>query len=394
MTLRFRRSLKIESGRGINVDNHGVHGNVGLPGTQASFLNKEDNPAWIQAKDPSHANSGKESMEVELELDDLGGIKITDKTGNELTPKLARTLHTQYDSNFKTWLEEQAEQINQKLDSLLGIHNDTPDPDTEIVFQEQTFDPPILNMPKLKLLGLRGRLFKSRRLRIEQENMALIQKHNQGFKEMDKAWLANDREQERLRQLIEIRRLQDVDGMSDFLELRLKNLKWPRKTNVNFSIATLSELCIDVDFPAIEEMPTRQAVVAKRGYKLNIKDVSVTQNRRNYAYHIHSMGFRIIGECFYALPTLKRVTFSGYSRTKNKASEDLGDQYLYSVVVERNRWRKIKFNNLHDIDVLQIFNQFDLRRTVTKTLVFKPIEPFGPIAKQNFIGSISGIYSD
>lgn len=359
MALRFQRSLKIASGERISFSNH------------------SENSAGISVKDSSHEKSGTESMGVQLALDDLGGIKITDKTGDELTPQRVQALYIQFDSHLKNWLEEQAEQINQALDRRLTIHYDAPDPDAEITFRGQTSEPPILNLPNLKLLGLRGRLFKSRRKKIEQENRALILQHNQGFQEKDKAWLDNNKEQEGLRQLIEVRRLQDTDGMSDFLELRLKNLKWPREVNVNFDIVSLSDLWIDMACPVIEDMPARHAVVAKRGYKLNIKNVSATQTRRNYAYYIHSMGFRIIGECFHALPTLKRVTFSSYLPSKNKVPEEPA-QYLYSVVVDRDQWRKIKFNNLKDIDVFEVFNLFELRRSVTKTLVFKPIEPFEP----------------
>jgi hypothetical protein len=46
------------------------------------------------------------------------------------------------------------------------------------------------------------------------------------------------------------------------------------------------------------------------------------------------------------------------------------------VRVPRVAWGEIDFSNLSAIDVVEALARFDLRRDVTKTAVFNPIEPF------------------
>lgn len=55
----------------------------------------------------------------------------------------------------------------------------------------------------------------------------------------------------------------------------------------------------------------------------------------------------------------------------------LDDEYLLSVVVARDGWEQIDFAHLDQIDVTECLSRFKLRRTMTKTGVFKPVEPFG-----------------
>jgi len=46
------------------------------------------------------------------------------------------------------------------------------------------------------------------------------------------------------------------------------------------------------------------------------------------------------------------------------------------VRVGREAWSEINFEMLPMIDVVEALAQFDLRRNMSKTGVFKPIEPF------------------
>jgi hypothetical protein len=49
-------------------------------------------------------------------------------------------------------------------------------------------------------------------------------------------------------------------------------------------------------------MPTQQWIVAKREQRLTQKDIPQTRLRELYVRHIHSVGLRLVGEVFGALP--------------------------------------------------------------------------------------------
>ena len=102
----------------------------------------------------------------------------------------------------------------------------------------------------------------------------------------------------------------------------------------------------------------------------------MVQARKRYMAHVHGVGFRIIGETFAALPVVQRITLSGFSQRHDPATGQLCDDYLYSVKVGREAWSEINFEMLPMIDVVEALAQFDLRRNMSKTGVFKPIEPF------------------
>lgn len=91
--------------------------------------------------------------------------------------------------------------------------------------------------------------------------------------------------------------------------------------------------------------------------------------------HVHGIGFRIIGEAFAVLPKAKQVVLSAFSQRPNKATGAVGDEYLYSVRVKRGDWSMINFANLAELDVIAALERFELRRDMTKTGVFRPVEP-------------------
>ena len=125
-------------------------------------------------------------------------------------------------------------------------------------------------------------------------------------------------------------------------------------------------------------MPNKKAAVPSRGLRLSVKEMSAIQVQKLYMHHVHGIGFRIIGEVFAALPEARRVVLSGYTQRRDKGTGQLTDEYLYSVSVLRSVWNAIDFSEagLMGLDVIESLAQFNLRRTMSKTGVFKPIIPF------------------
>lgn len=76
------------------------------------------------------------------------------------------------------------------------------------------------------------------------------------------------------------------------------------------------------------------------------------------------------------LPTVGKVVISGFSQRKDKATGHEEQDYLFSFLVSRTDWERINFNSLDSIDVIEAFTRFELKRDMTKTGLFKAIQPY------------------
>jgi hypothetical protein len=76
------------------------------------------------------------------------------------------------------------------------------------------------------------------------------------------------------------------------------------------------------------------------------------------------------------LPTIQRVTLSGYSQRKSRTTGHEAEEYLFSVKVQRDQWEGINFAALNSIDVMDALSRFELKRQMTKTGVFTAVQPF------------------
>lgn len=394
MGLRFRRSVKLApgirmnfSGSGVSwtlgpkgasvgIGKRGTYLNSGIPGT--GFYARErlgGSDRGSRARVSSHSN-----VSVTIKVTDDGMVHFQDADGNPLAEPLIKAAKKQQGEAIRDLIQGTCNEINGQIDSLGEIHVDTPSPNVKPQFYLQEFPDTPPSNPVPKKLGLMGTLFKFKRERIEREN-----RENQcQFEEDLKKWQAAKQHfyetEERRKDVIERGIYIDVDVMENFLEENLQSIVWPRETIVSTEILDDGKsVFVDVDLPELEDMPTKTASVPQRGYKLSVKEMSATQVQRLYMRHIHGIGFRIIGETFSALPNAQEVVLSAYSQRPDRSTGHVADEYLYSVRVNRASWAHINFDNLQSLDVVEALSQFDLKRNMTKTGVFKPIEPFGPL---------------
>jgi hypothetical protein len=93
---------------------------------------------------------------------------------------------------------------------------------------------------------------------------------------------------------------------------------------------------------------------------------------------VHAILFRAIGEVFHALPRPDAVVASAYTQRHDPATGHERDDYLVSARVRRSAWEALHFGRLDAIDVVACFERFELRRTMSKSGVFEPIEPLQP----------------
>jgi hypothetical protein len=70
------------------------------------------------------------------------------------------------------------------------------------------------------------------------------------------------------------------------------------------------------------------------------------------------------------------VTATGSSVRADPGTGHPRDDVLLSVRVPRSGWTAIHFRNLAALDVVAALEAFELRRSMTRTGIFRAVEPF------------------
>ena len=397
MSFRFRKSVKLMPGVRLNlskrggslslgprgasvtVGRQGVYGNVGLPGSGVSYRTRLDT-ARTRASGAAASSAMPQSAHVRVELEDDGKVILRDDAGAELSPRAAKAFRDGHAELLQQWLEQQCNHWNAGIEAILNLHLQTPSRASGSRFEPISFaeerTPPFEPIP----VPWWTMLMPWRRADIERQNeeKALLNR------KAEEAWQARRREhmesEEHRRKLYESAASGDVQAMQAAFEDVLQRIDWPRETSVSFELDDHgSTLWLDVDLPEIEDLPSQTASVASRGLRISVKEKSDTQRRKEYMVHIHAIVFLLIGYAFARLSTLQQAVVSGYSQRTSKMTGVTSDEYLLSVTVRRDQWEGLNLENLQAIDPVTSLEQFELRRTMTKTGVFTPIEPFAKV---------------
>lgn len=396
MALRFRKSFKLAPGvrmnlsgsgaswslgpRGarVNIGKRGTYLSSSIPGTGLSSRQRIGGPAPRKPRQQAPQQQ-IQSVPVTVVVSDDGTILFKDSNGDELPSNVIKAAKKQHGDAIKELIQKKCDEINQEIESVGELHLDTPSPDAKPGYVGLQFEIPQPIAPRLKRLNFFLSLFKSQREKAELKNNAAMAEHQVQLREWESQKSEFENHERRRRWLIEEGIYEDLEAMSEFLELTLQEIVWPRETDVSTELFNSGRVVfIDVDFPEIEDMPKEKAAIPASGFKLSVKEMSSTTIQKLYMQHIHAIAFRTIGEAFYAQPKSEEVVFSGYSQRPDKTTGRITDQYLLSVRVKRSQWARIAFENLEAIDIVEALAAFDLKRSMTKTGVFKPIEPYSP----------------
>lgn len=387
MGLRFRKSFKIApgvrwnigttrsslsigaKGFGYNFSTGGAYSRIGIPGTGLSYRTN------LRSSDTSNEIE-EDTFGLRLGLLPSGELGFYE--GDELqgvTPKIMKHIKSYRRDEVEKWLGKMCKEANEELDAIKTIHHKTPDVKKTRKFKTIPYDIAEPIAPVLKKVGFLGRFFKSRRIKIENENLELQSTYDRELADWKNNQDTHEREQALKKEAFK-NRTKDSNTMEEFLSEYLSQMKWPKETNVSFEFSDDKKMVtLDVDLPEIEDLPSKEASVVARSLKLTYKEKNETTKRKDYMTHIHGIGFRLIGEIFSFFPELKTVILSGYSQRVNRTNGNIEDDYLYSVKVNKEQWETLNFKDVDNIDPIECLASFELRRKMTKTGVFTPIEP-------------------
>jgi hypothetical protein len=392
MALRFRRSIKLAPGirmnfsgsglswtlgpRGasVGIGSRGTYLNTGIPGT-GLYARERLSGGGARAREPAGAITQRATVSVS----DDGAVAFTAPNGAPLSEVWVAQARKQHGETIKALVEDKVQELNASLDALGEVHLSTPPP-LPPKFAKEPFEHPRPIEPQPQPITFWARLFRKRRERIEAANAAAHAEYERQLVAWEKAGALHRQLQEQKRKRYEDDVRFDVDTMERVLEEAVQEIPWPRETNISFDLIDGGRaVALDVDLPEIEDLPTKVAALTGRGFEIKFTEASATKVRQLYMRHVHGVGFRLMGEVFARLPVCEEVTLSAFSQRPDKQTGRVEDQYLYSVRAKRQDWRLIDFTNLNSVDVVAAFERFELRRKMSKTGVFQPIEPFaGP----------------
>lgn len=394
MAVRFRKSIKLAPGIRMNLSGGGLSWTLGPRGAsvgigkRGTYLNSGIPGTGLYSRQAIGGNSGAprpvanktspETTQVSLTvaISDDGSVTFTDSDGNPVSEELIDAAKKQKGDAIRAVIHQKCSEINGQTQALGMLHLDVP-PLQQPTYTPQAFGVPQPSQPRPKTPGFFDKLLKSKLAKIEAQNAAARAAYLIALEKWQKARAEFDIAEDSKRALVEMAAAGNPESMETFFPEVLNDIVWPRETEVSFEVRDEGrELAFDVDLPELEDMPTKTASVPMRGYRLSIKDMSPTAVQKMYAQHVHSIGFRLLGEAFGMLPTIQRVTLSGYSQRKNKATGQEADEYLFSVRVQRDQWEGINFEALESIDVMEALSRFELKRQMTKTGVFTAVQPF------------------
>lgn len=403
MTLRFRRTLRIAPGlrlnlgkrgvsvsagvrgAGVTLSRQGLYGNVGAPGTGLSYRTRleagkvQRGPGSRRAA-PSRAGARQIPSALALEADS-GQLLALDAEGHPLDDSSLRGHSGAILAELQAAVTALVAEHNRRLDALARLHEGTPAPDAFPECLALPFDVPAPEAPRRprSIWYLLGRLLLPGYRRITDREW---QAQWQEYQDSEQVWArqqALHAAREQRRQQAYASALQGDPAAEEWvLEDHLEDIDWPLPTEASFELRDQGRtLALDVTLPDADSLPGLRLRAYQRGLGISVARLSATARRTLYSQHAHAIGFRLIGEAFAAAPSVERVILSACTVRADELRGGQRDVYLYSVQVNRDVWGDIRFDALTDIDPVASLDQFELRRDMTVTGIFREIEPFG-----------------
>jgi hypothetical protein len=402
--MRFRRRIKIAPGLGLNLSGSGLGLSTGLPGLSVSVGKKG---IWGYASLPGTglyqrkrlSSSGyttsqslrKSRCQQEAELLDRftscnpqltaplagGPVTLVDGTGLPLPSDVQETAWKHLRDELLEQLAVRCEEISADIQSLATLHHRTPAPTPPLLNARAPFDLPEPEPRAPESYHWCWKFLPWHRRRVDSENDQQYLLFQVEYREWLDARATHDRLESNRQNRFRLRDELKASDIEDFLDWHFSGLTWPQDTSVDLTLsADACRLCLDVDFPEVEDLPQGKPEVAKRARALRIKPFTDVAKRRLYAVHVHAVLFRLVGEAFYAAPTIQEVVASSYSQRTDNATGAIRDDYLLSVTVGRTTWQEIDFARLERVDAIEALARFPIRRNMTSTGIFRAIEPF------------------
>lgn len=431
--MRYRRSIRIMKGvrlnfsasgasltvgpRGasINVGPKGTYLNTGIPGTGLYNRTRLDTATGAGG---IGTQQSVQRMSITIHRDDLGNFSIRDENGDEITDEsLLRKIKRldAYKAQVAAMSERFATEKNSETSEFVEIYkksekvlsaeevkqnitrqiNELP-PAQKYKRKQCVIFPPdkialeadIKAEARRNIKGLFG--VKAKRAEyIKKEYTARLKKLTAEYKNAISQFEAEEDKAEQDFNALEIERCsREKDKLNTFLDNFMKGssvyveqvlddflnaLELPVDFSVSYEYgARKGCLKIDLDLPEIEDLPREKAITLASG-KVKLKEKTQTEIKEQYLICVTGLAFFFAARFFNISAHVSTVIVSGYTQRINKKTGNIHDEYVYSVVFDRQRFSAL---NIAQITPYLALDEFEHVIDYTKSFEMKTIEPF------------------
>jgi len=399
---------------------------VGIPGTGISYVdsnNISSSKSSRASNQMQETNSSAEYVEttISFKLEDDGKWKFFYPDGSEvidqsLINRIKRnpSFIAQRDkivSDRKEKIAQEVEDFNSGIDELIHINKMSAYPLLENqdyekalnqikleVYKEEEYSvskPAIENVTKELTEEAKNNVKSLKVWELKKRREEYVHSHlNERFEETIKAWKTNKeefdkKEKEETAKLNREAKREYDEAISHFkglingdeevinneVEEFLTGIELPLEFNINYSYTkSNSSLLIDLDLPEIENMPAETAMQLASGMK-KIKPKTKQELKDDYKQFVFGFALFLTSHLFNISPKINNIITSGYTQRRSK-NGDLKDDYIYSIIFEREEFKK--YNPIED-NTIYICNSFKNRCNVDMYSNFKSIEPYTSI---------------
>ena len=165
----------------------------------------------------------------------------------------------------------------------------------------------------------------------------------------------------------------------DFIEQQINSWLSTLELPVDFSLQydydeNSGVLWVDLDLPEIEDIPTEKAVEYKSG-QVKAKEKSQKELRQDYVTCVFGLAVFFASYLFCLSPHIGQQVISGYTQRRDDRTGEMTDNYIYSIVFDRDAFEKGRHKKS---EPFAFCNGFRNRVNLLATSELKTIEPYTP----------------
>jgi len=426
--MRFRKSIRIMKGvrvnfsksgmsltagtRGasINIGSKGTYLNTGIPGTGLYGRSKIGGSSSTRSSHSSSSSSSYIELSISIGIDDSGNYYVKDQNGQLITDesllrKIKRT--DVYKNKIKELSEKFATEKNAETDNFIEIYKQS-----EVLLSESQIRLNLENLTPQKYIKRDFAISKPDETSIREDleieakrdikslafwtlkkrrsdfvNNAFparfqnsIKKYEDALMEhnLNEAIIEKDKNIEYDKIFIQEKTyLEDfLMGKKELVETNLDSFLQKMTLPVDFEVSyeydeSQGILTVDLDLPEIEDIPKSKAATLASG-KVKVKDKTQKELKEQYLICVTGLAF-FFASHFYNMSThIDKIIISGFTQRTSKKTGKMNDDYVYSIVFERNKFQGIEIPSI--VPYLAI-EEFKHTINYSKSFELATIEP-------------------
>lgn len=161
--------------------------------------------------------------------------------------------------------------------------------------------------------------------------------------------------------------------INESIDHLLTCLKVPFDFSINYEYLSDNQILrIQLDLPKIEDFPQKKASLLATE-EISIKNKSQAECTKDYANSVCGMAFFFTGMMFNISLKIKNIEISAYTQRINKATGNMEDCYIYSVIFNRSHFARINYDAIDPIEALKAQPN---KSKILKSLEMRKIVPF------------------